>query len=152
MDNQDKQVKILLILSLILCIVVIFYSAFHVEEPDVPSVVHVDSNTKNQDFLETEEMDNLSPEDTESVSTETDENTTEQVSKQLDEEDNKKININTATEDELEKKLPGIGKTTANLIIEKREELGGFSNIEQLKTIKGIGEKKFEKIKNLICV
>ena len=63
----------------------------------------------------------------------------------------KKININTATEQELES-LKGIGPATAKNIILYREEYGGFSSIEEIKNVKRIGEKIFEKIKADICV
>lgn len=63
----------------------------------------------------------------------------------------KKININTATEQELES-LKGIGPATAKNIIRYREEYGGFSSIEEIKNIKRIGDKIFEKIKADICV
>ena len=63
----------------------------------------------------------------------------------------KKININTATEQELES-LKGIGPATAKNIILYREEYGGFSSIEEIKNVKRIGDKIFEKIKADICV
>lgn len=63
----------------------------------------------------------------------------------------KKININTATEQELES-LKGIGSATAKNIIRYREEYGGFSSIEEIKNVKRIGDKIFEKIKADICV
>ena len=63
----------------------------------------------------------------------------------------KKININTATEQEL-KSLKGIGPATAKNIIRYREEYGGFSSIEEIKNVKRIGDKIFEKIKANICV
>ena len=63
----------------------------------------------------------------------------------------KKININTATEQELES-LKGIGPATAKNIIRYGEEYGGFSSIEEIKNVKRIGDKIFEKIKADICV
>ena len=62
-----------------------------------------------------------------------------------------KLNINTATVKQLIE-LPGIGKKVAERIISKREEIGQFKSVENLKTIKGIGKKKFEEIKSLIIV
>ncbi len=61
------------------------------------------------------------------------------------------ININTATVEQLDE-LPGVGEATANKIINYREENGGFKSIEDLKNVKGIGEKKFEDMKDNICV
>ena len=64
---------------------------------------------------------------------------------------NTKININTATQTELET-LPGIGPSTALKIINYRKENGKFKNIEDIKEVSGIGEAKFENIRNLIIV
>lgn len=65
--------------------------------------------------------------------------------------DSSKININTATLEELDK-LPGVGEATANKIISHREENGQFKTIEDIKNVNGIGDKKFENMKELICV
>lgn len=62
-----------------------------------------------------------------------------------------KININSATEEELEL-LPGIGPAFAKRIVEFRREYGKFKNIEAIKQVKGIGEKKFQKIRDLISI
>ena len=62
-----------------------------------------------------------------------------------------KININTASQTELET-LPGIGKSTALKIISYRKENGKFNNIEDIKKVNGIGDSKFSKIKDLIKI
>lgn len=62
-----------------------------------------------------------------------------------------KININTATETELET-LTGIGPSRAKAIIQKRNELGDFQKIEDLMQVTGIGDKSFEKLKDSIRV
>ena len=61
------------------------------------------------------------------------------------------VNINKATQTELET-LPGIGPSIALKIINYREENGKFSEIEDLKNVNGIGDSKFENIKNYISV
>lgn len=61
------------------------------------------------------------------------------------------VNINTASSEEL-RLLKGVGASVAERIIEYRETHGGFSNIEEIMNVKGIGEKVFEEIKNNICV
>ena len=62
-----------------------------------------------------------------------------------------KININNADESELDE-LPGVGPSTAQKIIQYRKENGEFKSIDELKNVSGIGEAKFQKIKDLICV
>lgn len=62
-----------------------------------------------------------------------------------------KININTATQTELET-LPGIGPSTAVKIINYREQQGEFKTVEDIKNVSGIGDNKFNNIKDLICV
>lgn len=61
------------------------------------------------------------------------------------------VNINTATAEELTA-LPGVGEATAANIIADREQNGPFTSIEDLMRVSGIGEKKFEKMRELICV
>ena len=62
-----------------------------------------------------------------------------------------KISLNTATLDEL-MTLPGIGEAKAQSIIEYREEVGAFQNIEELKEVSGIGDAIFDQIKENITI
>jgi len=61
-------------------------------------------------------------------------------------EDNKLININTATKEELQT-INGIGESKANNIIKYREENGNFNSIEDIKNVEGIGDNLYETIK-----
>ena len=63
-----------------------------------------------------------------------------------------KVNINTADENTLSENLTGIGPAIAERIISYRNHYGGFQTIDELKNVKGIGEKIFEKIKDNITV
>ena len=65
--------------------------------------------------------------------------------------DGPKVNINTASVSELTT-LPGIGEVKAKAIIEYRVANGGFKSIEEIMEVKGIGEKTFIKIKDMIYV
>lgn len=65
-------------------------------------------------------------------------------------ENKRLININTATAEELQQ-LNGIGPVIAERIVEYAQTLG-FKSIEEIKNVKGIGEKKFEAIKDKITV
>ena len=64
---------------------------------------------------------------------------------------NGKVNINTATQSELEN-LPGVGEAIANRIIEYRQQNGKFNKIEDLQNVKGIGDAKFNNMKEYVIV
>lgn len=64
---------------------------------------------------------------------------------------NEKININTASKEQL-MTIPGIGDSKAESIIEYREETGNFKTIEDIKSVSGIGDSLFEEIKTYITV
>jgi competence protein ComEA len=61
------------------------------------------------------------------------------------------LNLNAATVAQLEA-LPGVGRATAERIVEYRQKNGGFKKAEDLMSIKGIGEKNFLKLKPLVTV
>ena len=63
--------------------------------------------------------------------------------------DGSRININTATSQELQT-IRGIGPTMARRIIEYRQTSGGFSTVDDLTNVKGIGEKTLEKIRDSV--
>lgn len=71
--------------------------------------------------------------------------------KKDDSEEDKIININTATKEEL-LTIAGIGESKADAIISYREENGIFESIEDIKNVSGIGDSLFEKIKDYITV
>lgn len=64
---------------------------------------------------------------------------------------NKKVNINTANQSEIET-LPGIGPSIASRIIEYRQQNGKFQKIEDLQNVKGIGDSKYANIKEYVTV
>ena len=61
------------------------------------------------------------------------------------------VNINSA-DIELLKTLPGVGDVLGQRILDKREELGKFTSIDQLNDVSGIGDKKFSDIKDKITI
>ncbi len=79
----------------------------------------------------------------------------EDVSNTADNDDNISVsfplNLNTCTKEEL-MEIDGIGEVRADAIIAYREKLGGYSSVEQLKDISGIGDKTFEKIAPYVTV
>ena len=76
-------------------------------------------------------------------------NISSKINENISSNSTQKININTATQEQLDT-LPGIGQSTALKIIEYRKENGKFKKIEDIKQVKGIGEAKFNKLKDLI--
>lgn len=123
MDEQKFHENILVSVALILCAGIIFYNFFFVPDLSAPTIIYVDKNSgDNEDSVEGEVFEGQC------------------------------VNINTADVEEISDVLPGVGKVTAERIIEYRESNGLFKSIEDLMQVKGIGEKSFDKIKNLICV
>lgn len=122
--------KILLIIALFLFAGIIFFNAFYKQDVAIPSVIYINENQA--------ESKNGSEDSEKNASTGS--------------SDANKININTATEEELLENLSGVGSAIAKRIIEYREYNGGFATIEDIKNVSGIGDKMFEKIKDCICV
>jgi competence protein ComEA len=61
------------------------------------------------------------------------------------------VNLNTATSTDLER-LPGVGPALATRILEYRQKNGGFTKIEDLMNVTGIGERSFLRLKPLVTV
>ncbi len=62
-----------------------------------------------------------------------------------------KVNINTATEAQIAL-LPGLGPKLAAEVVNYRTNNGGFKTIEDIKKVSGVGDKKFEKIKDFVVL
>ncbi|MDM5285446.1 helix-hairpin-helix domain-containing protein [Peribacillus frigoritolerans] len=61
------------------------------------------------------------------------------------------VNLNTATQEDLQT-LTGIGPSKANAILEYRETVGKFKEVDELKQVTGIGDKTFERLRDSISV
>lgn len=61
------------------------------------------------------------------------------------------VNLNTCTVNDLIA-INGIGEKKASAIIEYRDVIGGYTSVDEIKNIKGIGDKIFEKISPYLCV
>lgn len=65
---------------------------------------------------------------------------------------NQTININKSDASQLAAMLKGIGMKKAYAIVEYREQYGDFKSIEELKAVKGIGDKTLERNKHIISL
>lgn len=130
--SKTEHEKILIIIALILCAGVIFYNAFFIPEISTPTVVYVDKDLNSSED-DPQIAENYISSENSAIS-------------------NGKVNINTATAEEIAENLDGIGETIAQRIVEYREQNGNFSNIEDIKNVSGIGDSKYENIKDSICV
>lgn len=59
------------------------------------------------------------------------------------------VDLNAATEADLVK-LPGVGEVTARRILDKKSELGGFTEVEELREVKWIGPEKLARLRPLV--
>ncbi len=63
-----------------------------------------------------------------------------------------KLNINTATAEQIAVAMIGVGKSKAENIVKFREQLGGFQNIDQLLVVKGIGQRTLDKNRDRLTI
>ena len=75
----------------------------------------------------------------------------EQPAEETEPVSHQRVNINTATLEELQE-LPGIGPTLAQRILDSRKEYGFFPTVAQLKDVEGIGSKRYAELEPLITV
>ena len=143
MDVRYSHEKILIIVALTLCAGILFYNAFFIPQISIPSVIYVDANENNESSNSSIESE------TDSNSSNGSDGTENRQNKSV--ESSSKVNINTATAEELEK-LDGIGPAIAKRIVEYRNTNGKFLSIDEVKNVSGIGEKTFAKFKDDICV
>jgi competence protein ComEA len=63
----------------------------------------------------------------------------------------KPVNINTATSEELQQ-VPGIGPATAGKILQMRKSYGAFKSVDDLLAIRGLGQKRLDKMRKYLTV
>lgn len=125
MDRESAQIKFLMGVTLLLAALIVVYNAFYI--PDAVSFTQISTDGSQSEELESGQTEK-------------------------DEETNLgKVPINRADETELDT-LPGIGPALAKAIVEYREENGGFSSLEELMEVPGIGEKKFAELKDRVSL
>ena len=129
----------LLFVAVVLSVVIILYNAYYI--PDIPPATMVYAPSLQAEG-----------ESREGTQTQVGENTAQTATDSVDDFQVTviKININTATSEELQE-LPGIGPVLAQRIIDYRTQ-DGFNSIEEIKNVKGIGDATFEKLRNFIAI
>jgi competence protein ComEA len=107
-------------------------------------------------------IDQSTEKNTKEITEITSEKSTDQITEESTEKNTEQIQIiekvpvilyiNTASAEEIAQALPGIGTIKAQAIIALREQLGRFTNIDQLLEVKGIGFATLERISELIVI
>lgn len=115
------------------------------KEADV-NRIHMSKKLKDEDYIY---VCKIGEEDKKIINSTT--NNVENHNNTTSESNNEKVNLNTATLEQL-KTIPGIGEVTAKKIIEFREKNGKFSSVEDLMKIDRIGEKTFNKLRDKVDI
>jgi competence protein ComEA len=142
MDEQTREVRFLIMIAAVLCAVIIGYNAFYV--PDAP----LSEPTVTADLRYVSSSEAYAPSSVPfAASAQSVPQTVSAASQQKG-----KVNVNTATAQELSDRLDGIGDTIASRIVAYREKNGPFRSVEGLKNVEGIGDKKFEAIRDDVTI
>ena len=156
-----------IVFALVLCGIIVIYNAVSAPPLDTP-VAYYQTSDLDSSFGEESDIpdDDLSsqpeqsPDETSTTAdTDIEESSAPDVSSEGDVTSvnssraviNGKININTASKEEL-MDLDGIGEVFAERIIEYREKNGGFLSVNELKNVQGIGDKRFSAIKDNVTI
>jgi comEA protein len=126
LTKKEQKVILFLVLTLL------FGAGIRLFQELFPSVRKFDYSRADSTFSEL----SLDPENT-------------AVSEEEIQEENRKLNINIATREQL-MNLPGIGSAIAERIIDYRKNFGKFSALDDLQKVKGIGKSKMDRIRPLI--
>ncbi len=152
MPKWAKAISILLVFVAAVCLGLWLESlrndAFRVESVSVESVSV--ENIDAQSASENEAMPEMTASATEAAA-EIAASTEASYSVSSDMVNDGKININTASK-ELLMEINGIGESLATRIIEYRTQNGPFESIEEIVNVSGIGQKKLENMRDMICV
>lgn len=168
MNEQSRQTRYLILIAAVLCAVIVGYNAFYVPDASVSELtVSVDPSSSSA-VSSSEEytassippavssgvlpggavLSSVSPAE-HSSSVPSTSNTPKQATGKTT---GGKININTASAQQLSDGLSGIGETIAQRIVAYREQHGPFKSIDGLKNVNGIGDKKFADIRAFVTV
>jgi comEA protein len=154
MDEEALQVRYLIVIAAVLCALIIGYNAFYVPDASMDSVtVAADvSSLSGEEYTPGAIPSSGIPVASGPVSSGTKVSTPVSQVGERPTVTGGKININTATAQQLNDGLEGVGDVMAKRIVEYREKNGGFKFLEELRNVEGIGDKTFAKLKDHVTV
>ena len=143
MEQDSLHVRYLMVITLVLLAIMIGYNAFFVPDASMSTIRVTTDVSSVADETYTPRSATTTSAPIQSASSQS-----EGASKTVD----GKININTATAQQLSDGLNGIGEVLAKRIVDYRTQNGIFKSIEAIKNVSGMGEKTFAKIKDNITI
>lgn len=152
MEQETLHQRYLVVFALILCAVIVLYNVFYVPDVSLSNVtVSIDASS-GQPF---ENSSVLSSDEEYVPSAVSSGDFSGAGSKSISSKaaaSGGKINLNTATAQQLSDGLNGVGEVLAKRIVDYRETHGRFQSVSELKNVTGIGEKLYAKIQNQVTV
>ncbi len=162
MNEQSRQTRYLILIAAVLCAVIVGYNAFYVPDASLSGLtVSVDpssasATSRSEEYTAASIPPAVSSGGAAVSSVPPAEHSSSSVSSTPKQAAGKttggKININTASVQQLSDGLSGIGETLAQRIVAYREQHGPFKSIDGLKNVNGIGDKKFADIRAFVTV
>jgi comEA protein len=154
MDEEALQVRYLIVIAAVLCALIIGYNAFYVPDASMDSVtVAADvSSLSGEEYTPSGVPSSGMSGASGPVSGDAKTSASVSQAGEKSAAAGGKININTATAQQLSDGLDGVGSVMAKRIVEYREKNGGFKSVAELKKVQGIGDKTFAKLKDHITV
>ena len=159
MDDESLHIRYLILIAALLCAVIIGYNAFYVPDASMTELrISEDSSSSASGAVSGEEYVPKSVSSRSSgtaASLPVSSTAAARPSSAFGKASSLppgKINLNTATVQQLSDGLKGVGDALAQRIVAYREQHGKFQSVDELKNVSGIGEKKLEEIRGSVTV
>nr|WP_319488209.1 helix-hairpin-helix domain-containing protein [uncultured Caproiciproducens sp.] len=147
MDDETLHVRYLIVIAAVLFALIIGYNAFYVPDVSMSDITVMTDVSSSTDETYIPKADSAAAASDTSSKQERTVSTAGSVPAV-----NGKININTATAQQMSDGLDGIGDVMAKRIVDYRVKNGKFKSIEEIKNVSGIGDKTFANLKDHIIV
>lgn len=150
---KSSRRQTILLIGVALIIIGIIFIVIALTQPRTVTTTEVtySSSSSTATDSDSSSSDSSSSSESSSGSSSSSSGTTTTSSSETTTDENYVINLNTCTADDLTV-LDGIGDAKASAIIAYRETLGGYTSVEQIKNISGIGDATYENIKDHLTV